>query len=142
MSTWLFSYQDDGAHEQARAVLGCLPVELRRHDFPTSEQYGGAHINIGRWENCREQGYVVYMRSSGGDQLNIAFFEHRNSDSICAVKWKQRTINSPTIDTAEFGDVYTDKFDVSHRVGFGACQQMASWIAEQFYEFWVENNEK
>ena len=67
---------------------------------------------VARWENCREQGYVISLRlPTYSKQLNIAFFEHRNTDSICAIVWEQRTLNSPTIETAEFGDVYKTKWD-------------------------------
>jgi hypothetical protein len=80
-----------------------------------------------------------FYGKNGPKQLNIAFFEHRNSDSICAVKWEEITMNSPTINTANFGDVYKDKYDVSHSVGYGKILEMAEWIEQQMTNFWVEN---
>ena len=127
--TNLFSYQKDGADRQARCVLALIQAE---------DQYMGQdeeqNIQIARWENCREQGYVVVLRTPKG-QLNIAFFEHRNSDDICAVMWEQFTINSPTIDSAKFGDIYADKWDVSHTVGYGEYQEMANWIYGELFSF-------
>lgn len=113
----LKNYLYDGADFQARAVLMLLQ--------------GICHedVKVGRWENCREQGYVV---SRGHDpQVNVAFFTHRNSDQLCAVKWQQSSVNTLNIRTANFGDTYLDKWDVSHSVGYGQIQEMAEWINKQ-----------
>lgn len=60
----------------------------------------------------------------------------QNSDSICAVKWKQPGMNSLTIETAVFGDVYKNKHDVSHSVGWGQVVEMAEWIIDEFNKHW------
>lgn len=122
MSSLLCDYMQDGACKQARATLMLLQA---------GECYGAT---VARWENCREQGYVVSCLNDRHEQLNIAFFEHRNSDDICAVAWSQLTMNAPTIDTAIFGDVYKTKWDVSHSVGFGQFREMADWIKDQIRE--------
>lgn len=139
--TSLKTYMDDGAHPSAQAVLCLLKhfeiesswnSELRRYE---------ANIKVARWENCREQGYVLMLKSNDYTklrQLNIAFFEHRNSDDICAVKWEQVTLNTPTIETAKFGDVYKDKYDVSHSVNYKGHYEMMEWIRQQFEEFWED----
>jgi hypothetical protein len=131
-------YLNDGASEQAQAVLAYMrPFNIEES---WNEEYHcyDARIEVARWENCREQGYVVMLRSPSYEQLNIAFFEHRNSDSICAIKWEQRTLNAPTIDTADFGGtVYKGKFDVSHEVKYGQVTKMSEWIEEQLSAFWI-----
>ena len=132
-------YMQDGANYQARAVLAFLQrydgIEKSWND--EFKRYG-AEIEIGRWENCREQGYVLSLRSKDySRQMNIAFFEHRNSDKICAVLWEQETINSPTIGTAEFGNVYKTKWDTSHEETYGNVKQMADWIWGQLENFWI-----
>jgi hypothetical protein len=102
-----------------------------------------AKIRLSRWENCREQGYVFFLKSKGLDrQLNIAFFEHRNSDSICAVKWEEVTGNaSPNLNNLLNQDkVYKDKWDVSHSVKHNEHYQMAQWITKQFNDFWEETS--
>lgn len=139
MSTDLF-INPTGANSQAEATLAYL-----RHFHAIEESWEDhdyqARPTVARWENCREQGYVVSLRTKDySKQLNIAFFEHRNTDSICAVKWEQNTINAPTIDTMKADDVYKDKYDTSHDVGYGKAQEMAAWIYAQLEEFWVENN--
>lgn len=46
-------------------------------------------IDTTRFLNCREQGFVIQVRSptSLDKQLNLAFFTHRNSDTLCALRW-------------------------------------------------------
>lgn len=99
-----------------------------------------AEPSINPWFNGRECGYVVTMRSADySRQINIAFFEHRNSDNICAIVWEQVTTNPPTIDTADFGGkIYRDKYDVSLSLGHGKAAEMASFIMDRLEEFWKE----
>ncbi len=133
--TALKNYLKDGAHYNARAVM----VLLQSYDFE------GGEPTIARWENCREQGYVVSLTSKNySRKLHIAFFEHRNSDEICAVKWEQNNlINSPNIDTAEFGDkVYKTKYDISHSVSYNQCYDMAQWIRTELVDFWNQTKDE
>lgn len=141
MTSKLFQ-NSDGANPQARAVL----AYLSGHDGiegSWNDARGGyeAEPTVARWHNCREQGYVVSMRSQNyGAQINIAFFEHRNSDRICAIEWEQTTINPPTIDNIETGGtVYKDKWDTSHEVSVGEAMQMAEWIFKRLAAFWNAN---
>ena len=122
------NYMQDGANHQARAVLCFLQGSLHEEDTEKT--------TVARWENCREQGYVlslVHPKRSG--QINIAFFEHRNSDEICAIEWEEVTMNSPTIETAKFGDVYKTNHDVSFGVSWGKIKEMSDWIAERLNAF-------
>jgi len=137
--TKLENYLEDGANYQARATLMFLQRDANIEESWSDEwKRYEAEIQIARWENCREQGYVVSLRNKRREQLNIAFFEHRNSDSICAVKWQQESMNTLTINNAEFGDVYKDKYDTSHSVDCGKAYEMAEWIIEQFKEHWIK----
>ena len=142
--TKLEDYLQDGANAQARATLMFLQSYGTVEDSWNKEYHKyDAEIKVARWENCREQGYITSLRTKDySKQLNIAFFEHRNSDAICAVKWEQSSMNTLTIENAEFSDVYTDKFDVSHRVEWGQAKDMAEWISDQFTSFWNENTAK
>tara|TARA_R110000868_G_scaffold55232_1_gene171842 strand:+ start:3674 stop:4099 length:426 start_codon:yes stop_codon:yes gene_type:complete len=135
----------DGANYQARAVLAFLQALCHFVEESDFKKVIGNSLYVARWENCREQGYVVSLTVRGEPfkQLNIAFFEHRNSDSICAVRWEQSLMNSPTIDTAKFGDVYKDKYDTSHAVSYGNAYEMAEWIANDLDAyFWSSITKK
>lgn len=137
----IVNYMNDGADYQARAVLcviqGRLGDGLECSWDDELKRYT-AYISIARWANGREQGYVVSLRKHE-KQINIAFFEHRNSDEICAVKWMQLTINAPTIDTADFGDIYKDKFDTSFCIGYGEYKKAADWIFDEIESFYKSN---
>ena len=141
--TEIQNYLNDGANYQARATLMYLQRLFPLQDSWCDERKDYlARTLVARWENCREQGYVVSMRNKNNNQLNIAFFEHRNSDGIHAVRWEQNSINSLTIDTADFGDsVYTDKYDTSYSVSRGNVVEMADWIFDEFNNFWKSSNE-
>lgn len=137
--TPLKEYLQDGANYQARAVM-CALQNFRIEDSwnPATSEYE-AEPKIARWENCREQGYVLTLwNRSSHKRLCVAFFEHRNSDSICALKWEQNGINSPTIDTADYGGAcYKDKWDVSFQVGVGQFEKMADWISSEMESWWI-----
>jgi hypothetical protein len=134
----------DGANYQARAVL----AYLSHHDgieksWDKEAKCYLARPEVDRWHNCREQGYIVYLRSlDRSRQLNIAFFEHRNSDSICAVKWEQTSLNPINIGNATFaGSAYaTDKYGTSHDESYGNASDMANWIFKELEKFWTETS--
>lgn len=141
--TNLSTFNHDGANRQAQAVLALVQLYLGDGiESSWNDKYKcyDAQIQVGRWENCREQGYVLYLRSKDyKKQLNIAFFEHRNSDGIHALKWEQITTNSPNIDSAVFGDYcYSDKFDTSFSVPYTEVVTMAEWVFQEFEKFWTE----
>jgi len=139
MSTELGHYHSDGANKQAQAVLAMLQYNIDdgiESSWNSEFKRYDASIKIARWKNCREQGYVVSLASKNyARQINIAFFEHRNSDGICAVKWEGRILNSPTINDIP-QEVYADKWDVSHSVDVGHIDEMATWIAGELIAFW------
>lgn len=137
---YLFGYNTDGADYQARAVLAYLSGKAGVEcSWDKEHEEYSAKPRVARWHNCREQGYVIMLSSIDyRRQLNIAFFEHRNSDAICAVEWEQITINPPTIDTMKTGDaIYKDKYDLSHEVGYGKAADMAEWLFERLIVFWL-----
>ncbi len=141
MSTDYDKYNNDGANFQAKCVLAALQArDLVDDSYCQTRRKIEAEPKVARWENCREQGYVIFLRSKRFEQINIAFFEHRNSDQIHAVMWEQVTTNSPNIQTAEFKDVYKDKYDTSFCVDYLEVDKMANWINEQLNAFWVREH--
>jgi len=144
MSTNVLHYHEDGANKQAQAALAFFQYLMGdgiEESWSDEWKRYEADIGVARWENCREQGYVL-MLTVGREQLNIAFFEHRNVDGLCAVKWEEWTMNSPTIGTANFGDKYADKYSSDFDVNYGEVVKMAEWMLKEFITFWKEHNEK
>ena len=96
----LKNYMDDGANWQAQAVL----AYLRSHDnwildisYDMNCKDFLAELEVGRFENCREQGYVftIYLKDKA---KNYTIYEHRNSDSLCVMITDVLSINTPTLD--------------------------------------------
>jgi hypothetical protein len=141
--TSLGSYLQDGADYQAKAVLAYLQIEPELDASYNKERHVyESDIQVGRWENCREQGYVLSLRVEGS-QLNIAFFEHRNSDSICAIRWEQCTINTPTIETIQHAEgVYESKRDISFEVSWEEFRKMADWIKKELNNYYKEKTKE
>jgi len=133
MNAKLQDYMQDGASAQARAVLAYLQENEGIEDSWDAEMKRHlAEITVNRWENGRERGYVVSMQSyfcCGLKQLNIAFFECRNSDSIHAVKWIQNSMNSIySWERMKWDE--NDKWP-THSVSYGKADVMARWIWKQ-----------
>lgn len=136
----LIDYIKDGADYQARATLMTLQGIIGDGLVCSWDNDNGkykAEINVNRWCNGREQGYVatlllhVYLKPY---QLNIAWYESKNSDNIDAVKWEQVLINPPTIDTANRKNITdNDHFSVPP---FDYIN-MAKWIKNQFTLFYI-----
>ena len=143
MTTPVKYYHADGANRQVQAVLAMFQYLLAdgiEDSWDDTFKDYKAEIEVARWENCREQGYTLMMRAPwmSGNRLNIAFYEHRNHDGICAIKWEQNTLNSPTIDTLPDG-VFENKWEVSYEVKWGEVTKMAKWLFKEFEHFWIEN---
>ena len=117
--TALEKYLDDGANWQAQGVLAYLRYHLdatsivskltdtkdwERPDFP--------YVEVGRFENFREQGYVL-MVTFKGKRRNYAFFEHRNSDELVVFISDKLTLNTPSID-----DIYGDRGKYNYDMSF------------------------
>lgn len=128
----------DSTGVQARVVRAYLSA----HDgLPSSYDHARKdHLvrpEITPWFNGRERGYVITLRNRNfSRQLNIAFFEHRNTDQICAWRWEQVTMNPPTIDTMV--PKPTSGYAHDHAVNVHEGHLMADWIYGQLDSFWKE----
>lgn len=127
-------YLNDGANWQAQAVLAYLRNNsIRVEDLTYDDEYK-ANIRVGRYENCREQGYVFTLLYKG-IQRNYAVYEHRNSDSLIVLISNTFTINTPSID-----DMYADKgenpskYDYDKAFCYGQITECGDWILEDMYK--------
>lgn len=139
--TELEKYLDDGANWQAQAVLAYLRYHLdaksivssltdtkdwKRCDFPL--------VEVGRFENFREQGYVL-MVTFKGKRRNYAFFEHRNSDELVVFISNKVTLNTPSIE-----DIYGErgKYDYDMCFDGGQIVECGENIIENIKSFLTE----
>jgi hypothetical protein len=138
-------FQDtDGACAASQAVLAYLRKRSIEPSWNAERREYDAEPRVSRWENGREQGYVVWLRvpSYTGPQLNIAFFEHRNSNEICAVEFEASTWNSPRLDDIpESHPYHNSKWAASHTVRYNQAYEMADWITERLTAHWVKHSQ-
>lgn len=117
-------YLQDGANWQAQCVLAYL----------RSRVIGSADnpLEVTRYDNCREQGYIFYMRVKD-KQLNVAVYEHRNSDNICVVMCEKVTLNAPL--SEDIWSAMKDKYDTFANFDCGEILDCGNTILELFQEF-------
>ena len=129
--TDLQHYLQDGASAETRATLMLIQENANIQESWNKKliQYD-ARIKVSRWENGREQGYILSLRDSQQKQLNIIIFQHRNSGVLSATKWEQQSLNALNITNA----VFDNEFNYS--VDDGEFTEMAYWVMKQFKEHW------
>ena len=116
-------YLNDGANWQAQGVL----AYLKSQDID---------INVTRYNNCREQGYIFFKRVSKGKktyQKNVAVYEHRNSDALCIVVFDKVTSNDPL--NSDVWENMEDKWDTTASFNYGGIVDCGDNIIEVFKEF-------
>ena len=130
------NYLNDGANWQAQCILAYLRAYSNNIvDKTWNDEYKHyeATVNVGRFENCREQGYIFAVRHLN-HQMNYVVYEHRNSDSICIVKFEKNTINTPTLNTVceVMGD---SKYNYTKSFSCGQIEECGEWIIEDAKNF-------
>ena len=136
------NYLNDGANWQAKCILYYLQS---MYSYITDSTYNAnykryeAIIDVGRFENCREQGYVFSLRYKT-EQRNYCVFEHRNSDKIVILINNTYTINTPTIEQMWEGK--KDKWDYDKDFNYGQILECGDWIIKDMRKFIDEIKEK
>lgn len=135
--TSLNHYLDDGANAQARAVLAFVRLQIGdgiEESWDSEWKRYLADIKVSRFDNCREQGYFVYLRSRDyRKQISIAFAEYRSSDSIVVYTLDGITSNAPTLELFERNEHGWD----GRFFNYGQIVEAAEFIAERLTEFWA-----
>lgn len=138
MTAKLIGNNHDGANYQAQAVLAMVRYNLGdgiEASWNNEWKCYDAEPMVHRFDNCREQGYVIYMRGpKGQNQINVAFYEHRNSDSIYVQVNHTVTLNAPTLDVITKD--MSNKYACAMSAGVGEIDKVATFIAELLVEFW------
>lgn len=126
-----------GVNSQAWAVAVLLAQE--EVEFENDEVKLRYSIATSPWYNGRERGFCFQFGNWLGPILNIAVFEHRNSDALCALRWETKSLdmNPPTIDRDGKLAYPTDsKYnDIAHQEAYREVGKMVEWIKEEFEKF-------
>lgn len=121
---------DDGANWKAQAILAIIRGRLydvidSTFDKDYYDKYH-ANVNVGRYENCREQGYVFTLSYDGKQIKHYAVYEHSNSDQICILCQTGVSMNTPNADFM-FGP-NRGKYDVDKSFSYNQVMEAADWI--------------
>lgn len=132
MNIELKNYMQDGANWQARCVLCYLQGNIHEIEFLIKDELklekDESYIYVGRYENCREQGYVVSLIYKGR-RINYAIYEHRNSDELIILKSNCKTTNTPDVNAMwkDKGE-NPSKYDYDKSYSWGDIVLCGDWI--------------
>lgn len=135
------SYLNDGACWQAQCALAYLrshAEEIADSSWNDDLREYQAKIRVGRFENCREQGYVfsIVNYPNYDKQGNWVVYEHRIVDHAMVFFFNGKTTNTPTLD--EVCDEM-DNAPYCMRKDFGYdIQAMLEWLKRDMKE-WVDD---
>lgn len=135
----LKNYLDDGADWQAQCVLAylrsCYSYILDRTFDKEKHRLTGT-IEVGRYENYREQGYVFTI-SYMSKYRSYAVYEHRNSDNLCVlIADGLCTLNTPNVDEMwSKKPEGSTKYDVDASFNCGSIVDCGEWVVEDMRAF-------
>lgn len=128
------NYIDDGAHWQAQAVLAYIRYYSSIVTDIKKDNGIKVEIKVGRYENCREQGYIFTLYYGWKPIMNYCVYQHRNNDQLCVLKFKTEcNINTPTLE-----DVWKDKkdkYDVDKFFEFGEIVPCGDFIMKDMENY-------
>lgn len=141
MTTTIESYLNDGANWQAQSVLCYLrsiKESIVTKTWSESARRYDATIYVGRYENCREQGYVFTI-SYKGQYKHYAVYEHRNCDNLVVLINDGFSMNTPSVDFMWKGHIdengETTKWGYDKDFDFGEIIKCGDFIAEDMKNF-------
>ena len=138
---------NDGADCQSQAVLAWLRGHLFNvSEFCYSHKVEDCDVSCVRYENCREQGYIVSVYVAGFEKsLHYAFYEHRNSDSIYIQRFEKPVVPEIGFEPPTKQDVWDnmeDKWSYSAIYSHGEVVKAAEWIVDDMCDtlsLWFPN---
>lgn len=131
------NYMNDGANWQAQSVLSFIRAHKESAvDDTWNDEFHryDADIIVGRFENCREQGYIISVKYKFEKQRNYAVYEHRNSDDICVVVFDKQTINTPTLNDV-CKAMNDNKYNLTKAFPCGQIMECGIYIIEDMKVF-------
>jgi hypothetical protein len=135
---------NDGANWQSQAILAY--VRAYAYQIEDKLEYGEHKgvfnffsTRVGRFENCREQGYVFSIQVGFHNERHYAVYEHRNCDNIIVLIAEGMNINTPSVDFMwkDKGENAT-KYDYDKAFSYGQIVECGEWIIKDMLS-WVDN---
>lgn len=143
MNTVMYDIEQYGSEDANWQAIGVYAVILgnwrrikspriarcigKRIDTTLLPKEYNAKIKIGRFNNCREQGYVFTLWEGGKQLKHYAVYEHRNSDELIVMT---NAIYSEHTPPAEFIFGGRGKYDYDKKFNCGEIVECANWIMD------------
>ena len=135
-------YLNDGANWQAQAVLAYMRGHIFRVEDIVKYKHKDKNLyykaRVGRFENCREQGYVFSIQIGYENERHYAVYEHRNSDILCVLISDGLCMDTPNVDFMwkDRGE-NASKYDYNEGFSYGEIMECGEWIIADMLE-WAE----
>jgi hypothetical protein len=135
-------YMHDGADWQAQAVLAYMRGHIFQVEDEVKKKDNWGMSYVGRYENCREQGYVFSIKV-GLEQRHYAVYEHRNSDRICVLISDGVCMDTPNVEFMwkDRGENAT-KYDYNKDFRCGEIMECGEWIIDDMLKWVGEINKE
>ena len=135
-------YMHDGANWQAQAVLAYMRGHIFQVEDEVKKKDNWGMSYVGRYENCREQGYVFSIKV-GLEQRHYAVYEHRNSDEICVLISDGVCMDTPNVEFMwkDRGENAT-KYDYNMGFRYGEIMECGEWIIDDMLKWVGEINKE
>jgi hypothetical protein len=132
----------DGADWQAQAVLAYMRGHIFQVEDEVKKKDNWGMSFVGRYENCREQGYVFSIKV-GLEQRHYAVYEHRNSDRICVLISDGVCMDTPNVEFMwkDRGENAT-KYDYNKDFRCGETMECGEWIIDDMLKWVGEINKE
>lgn len=123
---------------------------MNPHVYTLYSAFVATHIEIPKltsiltkpYCNCREQGFVLSLEAWDGaipEQIHYAFYDHRNSDSLCVVKWTGTINITGGVTPADFPEgVFEKKNDYIKSWNYMNIAGVLDWFKEEVKGFTME----
>ena len=130
-------YLNDGANWQAQAVLAYIRgniAQFREGTWnPIANDYE-VEVFVSRYENGREQGYMVSAIYRWNKQKTFAFYEHQNVDRL-NVRHYDGTLMIEASSSSSIYDKYESKSDYDKDFACGEIKQCGDYIIGELKKF-------
>ena len=136
-------YLNDGANWQAQAVLAYMRDYISCVEDVVKQKCKDKNLfykaRVGRYENCREQGYVFSIQVGFGNERHYAVYEHRNSDMLCVLISNGLCMDTPNVDFMwkDRGE-NASKYDYNKGFDYGDIMECGEWIINDMLEWAIE----
>jgi len=133
-----------GMSSQPYAFMKVAETTLPRYiEWPITDEF---YVETSRYHNCREQGFLWSMCkgslpnfSDGAPQINFVWYEHRNSDRLCCVKWTGK-VKIPLDGSVTYQvipeEAFPDKYSYTEGFHYFDFLKAIAWWADELQDWY------